>query len=233
MKSIAIGVAALMALVIAAFAVQPQQGIAVGGVVAQPENQPENQAEPEGAEKIEEKFVYIQMKTTEGEIFLELNNEKAPISVENFVAYAQDEFYDGTIFHRVIPNFMIQGGGFDKDMNQKKVRAGIKNEWKNGLSNKRGTIAMARLGGRPDSATAQFFINVAENDFLDQPRDGAGYAVFGRVVKGMETVDKIRQVPTTTKGPYGDVPVEPVIIEKVTVLDAAKAEELGLVEADG
>lgn len=229
MKSIAVGVAALMALVIAAFAVQPQQGVVAGGVEAQPENQPE----PKDAEKIEEKFVYIQMKTSEGEIFLELNNEKAPISVENFVAYTKEGFYDGTIFHRVIPNFMIQGGGFDKDMNQKKVRAGIKNEWKNGLSNTQGTIAMARLGNRPDSATAQFFINVADNDFLDQPRDGAGYAVFGKVVKGMETVDKIRRVATTTKGPYGDVPVEPVVIEKVTVLESAKAEELGLVEADG
>ena len=229
MKWIAIGVAALMALVIAAFAQQPQQESAAGGVQAQPENQPE----PKDAEKIEEKFVYIQMKTSEGEIFLELNNEKAPISVENFVAYTKEGFYDGTIFHRVIPNFMIQGGGFDKDMNQKKVRAGIKNEWKNGLSNTQGTIAMARLGNRPDSATAQFFINVADNDFLDQPRDGAGYAVFGKVVKGMETVDKIRRVPTTTKGPYGDVPVEPVVIEKVTVLESAKAEELGLVEADG
>jgi len=178
MQSIAIGVAALMALVIAAFAVQPQQGV-VSGVAAV---QPENQAEPEGAEKIEEKFVYIQMKTTEGEIFLELNNEKAPISVENFVAYAQDEFYDGTIFHRVIPNFMIQGGGFDKDMNQKKVREGIKNEWKNGLSNTRGSIAMARLGGRPDSATAQFFINLVDNDFLNftsENAQGYGYCVFG------------------------------------------------------
>ena len=230
MKSIAVGVAALMALVIAAFAVQPDQAGAADGAAAQPEKQ----AQPEeNAKKIEEKFVYIEMKTSMGEIYLELNNELAPISTENFVAYAKDGYYDGTIFHRVIENFMIQGGGFDADMVKKKTREEIKNEWKNGLSNKRGTIAMARLGNRPDSATAQFFINVADNDFLDQPRDGAGYAVFGKVVKGMETVDKIRTTPTTTRGPYGDVPVETVVIEKVSVLDEAKAEELGLVEADG
>lgn len=229
MKSIAVGVLALMALVIAAFAVQPEQG----GAAAGGEAQPEKQVQPEENAKNEEKFVYIQMKTSMGDIFIELNNELAPISTANFVQYAKDEYYDGTIFHRVIENFMIQGGGFDKDMKQKPTRDGIENEWKNGLSNMRGTIAMARLGGRANSGTSQFFINVSDNAFLDQPRDGAGYAVFGKVVKGMETVDKIRNTPTTTRGSYGDVPVETVMIEKVTVLDAAKAEELGLVEADG
>lgn len=229
MKSIAVGVLALMALVIAAFAVQPEQG----GAAAGGEAQPEKQSQPAETEKNEEKFVYIQMKTTEGDFFIELNNELAPISTANFVQYAEDEYYDGTIFHRVIENFMIQGGGFTKDMKQKTTREGIENEWKNGLSNTRGTLAMARLGGRANSGTSQFFINVADNAFLDQPRDGAGYAVFGKVVKGMEIVDKIRSVPTTTRGAYGDVPVEPVVIEKVTVLDAAKAEELGLVEAEG
>ncbi len=234
MKSIAVGVLALMALVIAAFAVQPEQG----GAAAGGEAQPEQQAQPAETQKNEEKFVYIQMNTTQGDIFIELNNELAPISTANFVKYAEDEYYNGTIFHRVIENFMIQGGGFTKDMKQKPTREGIENEWKNGLSNTRGTIAMARLGGRPNSATAQFFINVSDNAFLDKPNprtpnDNAGYAVFGKVVKGMEVVDKIRAVPTTTRNAYSDVPVEPVLIEKVTVLDTAKAKELGLVEADG
>ncbi len=230
MKSIAVGVLALMALVIAAFAVQPGQGGAAAGGEAQPEKQAQPAAEEAPSE---EKFVYIQMKTSQGEMFIELNNELAPISTANFVRYTKEGFYDGTIFHRVIENFMIQGGGFDKDMKKKNTHEGIKNEWKNGLSNSRGTIAMARLGGQPDSATGQFFINVADNDFLDQPRDGAGYAVFGKVVKGLETMDKIRSVKTTTRGPYGDVPVEPVVIEEVTILDAAKAEEMGLVESEG
>lgn len=230
MKSIAVGVAALMALVIAAFAVQPDQG----GAAAGGEAQPEKQAQPEAAETIEEKFVYIEMKTSQGDIYLELNNELAPISTKNFVDYANDGFYNGTIFHRVIPGFMIQGGGFDEQMTKKKTNAEIKNEWKNGLKNDRGTIAMARLGGRPDSATSQFFINVVNNAGLDQPqRDGAGYAVFGKVVKGMETVDKIRNTPTTTRAPYENVPIETVVIEKVSVLDASKVEELGLVEVDG
>ncbi|MFG0246443.1 MAG: peptidylprolyl isomerase [Phycisphaerales bacterium JB052] len=230
MKSIAVGVAALMALVIAAFAVQPDQG----GAAAGGEAQPEKQEQPKADENIEEKFVYIEMKTSQGDIYLELNNELAPISTKNFVDYANDGFYNGTIFHRVIPGFMIQGGGFDEQMTKKKTNAEIKNEWKNGLKNDRGTIAMARLGGRPDSATSQFFINVVNNAGLDRPqRDGAGYAVFGKVVKGMETVDKIRNTPTTTRAPYENVPIETVVIEQVSVLDASKVEELGLVEVDG
>lgn len=231
MKTFAVGVVALMVLVFAAFAVKPEQG-----EVAQASTQPETkqvEAEPKAVDSIEERFVYIQMKTTKGDIFIELNNELAPISTANFVRYTKEEYYNGTIFHRVISNFMIQGGGFDSDMKKKETHEGIENEWENGLSNKRGTLAMARLGGQANSGTSQFFINVADNGFLDQPRDGSGYAVFGKVVKGMEVVDAIRTVRTTTKGPYGDVPVEPVMIETVTVLEMAKAEELGLVEADG
>jgi len=231
MKSIIIGALALMALVIAAFATQPQQNSQPNA--QQDAAQPAGQAAQDAGEQQEEQFVYIQMTTSKGDIFLELNNEKAPISTENFVTYAKSDFYDGTIFHRVIENFMIQGGGFTEGMERKKTREPIKNEWKNGLSNERGTIAMARLGNRPDSATSQFFINVTDNPSLDQPRDGAGYAVFGEVVKGMDVVEKIRRVPTTTKGGYADVPAEPVVIEEVKVLDQAKAEELGLTEAEG
>lgn len=227
MKSIVVGALVLMGLVIAAFATQP------GGADAQPDAPAAKAAaEPETAVN-EEKFVYIQMTTSMGDLFIELNNELAPISTKNFIEYTESGHYVGTIFHRVIENFMVQGGSFKPDMSQKPSKAEIKNEWKNGLSNMRGTLAMARLNGRADSATAQFFINVADNAFLDQPRDGAGYAVFGKIVKGMDVVDKIRMVPTGNKGSYGDVPVEPVMIEKVVKLDGAKAKELGLVKADG
>ena len=137
----------------------------------------------------------VKMETTLGDIVLELDAEKAPISTLNFIQYAQDKYYDGTIFHRVMAGFMIQGGGFTVDQKKTEgLREGIKNEWKNELKNRRGTIAMARMGGRPDSATAQFFINVVDNASLNQARDGAAYAVFGKVVEGMETVDKIRDV---------------------------------------
>jgi len=163
-------------------------------------------------------FEYIRMTTSKGDIVLELNREKAPISVANFVQYANDGFYEGTTFHRVIPNFMIQGGGHLPDMSQKKTRDPIKNEWQNGLKNMRGTIAMARLGGQADSATSQFFINVVDNAMLDVARDGAAYAVFGRVIDGMDVVDAIKGVQTTTKGMYQNVPTEPVMIEKVTVI---------------
>ena len=160
------------------------------------------------------------MTTTKGEIVLELDAEKAPISCENFDSYVKSGHYDGTIFHRVIDNFMIQCGGFDSDMNQKPIGKGIKNEWKNGLSNAKHTIAMARLGNQPDSATAQFFINVGNNSFLDEPRDGAGYAVFGKVVEGSEVIDAIRQVATADSHGHGDVPTEPIMIEKVEALEA-------------
>lgn len=162
----------------------------------------------------------IKLTTTKGDITLQLDPEQAPESTKNFVKYVEDGHYDGTIFHRVIGNFMIQGGGFTPDMKQKSTRDGIPNEWKNDLKNTRGTIAMARLGGNPDSATAQFFINVADNHFLDQPQpDGAGYAVFGKVTEGMDVVDKIKGVRTGNKAGHQDVPVDPVVIEKAEKLD--------------
>jgi cyclophilin family peptidyl-prolyl cis-trans isomerase len=161
----------------------------------------------------------VVIQTSKGTIKVELDKQKAPISVDNFVAYANEKFYDGTIFHRVIPTFMIQGGGFDKDMKQKSTKPPIKNEAGNGLQNKRGTIAMARTGV-VDSATAQFFINVKDNDFLnhrDDSQQGYGYAVFGKVIEGMDVVDKIKDVKTGNKGGFQDVPVETVIIESVRV----------------
>ncbi|NNM27755.1 MAG: peptidyl-prolyl cis-trans isomerase [Phycisphaerales bacterium] len=170
-----------------------------------------------------EEAVYVRMRTSEGDIILELDRGRAPKTVKNFVTYAKDGFYDGTIFHRVIPNFMIQGGGFTADLTQKSVRDPIVNEWENGLKNRRGTIAMARLGGRADSATSQFFINVKDNTALDSPRDGAAYAVFGRVIRGMPVVDAVRVKPTQPRGRHGNVPVEPVTIETVEVISKETA----------
>ena len=159
----------------------------------------------------------MEINTSQGKIVLELNADKAPKTVENFLQYAQSGFYDGTIFHRVIPGFMIQGGGFEPAMTQKKTRAPIDNEAKNGLKNARGAISMARTGA-PHSATAQFFINLVENQSLDYPSfDGWGYAVFGKVVEGMDVVDKIAGVATGRSGPHQDVPIEPVIILSVTL----------------
>jgi peptidyl-prolyl cis-trans isomerase A (cyclophilin A) len=168
---------------------------------------------------------FVRMSTSMGDIVLELNAEKAPISVENFLKYVDKGHYNGTIFHRVIGGFMIQGGGFNPDMTEKPVDAPIKNEWRNGLSNKRGTIAMARTA-IADSATSQFFINVADNNFLDQPRDGAAYAVFGQVIDGMDTVDKIKAVKTVTKDGNGDVPEQTVEIKQVARLSAEEAAPL-------
>ena len=165
------------------------------------------------------------IETSMGTIVLELDDAKAPITVKNFADYAKAGHYDGTIFHRVIDGFMVQGGGFTRDMNQKPTNAPIKNEATNGLSNKRGTIAMARTS-IVDSATSQFFINQADNVFLDHrspdPR-GYGYAVFGKVTEGMDVVDKIAKVPTGCVGPYQNVPVEPVVIKKVTVAEQEPA----------
>ena len=155
----------------------------------------------------------VKLTTSMGEIMLELDDEKAPVSVANFLQYVDSGHYDHTIFHRVISSFMIQGGGFTADMKQKSTGKGITNEWGNGLINKRGTIAMARTSD-PNSATAQFFINVKDNDFLSQPNDGAGYAVFGRVSSGMDIVDKIKMVPTGSKMGHQDVPKTPVTIVK-------------------
>lgn len=166
----------------------------------------------------------VRMSTTFGDIVLELDREKAPKSVQNFLNYVQEGFYDGTIFHRVIDGFMVQGGGFTQDFQKKATHSPIENEANNGLKNLNGTIAMARTN-EPHSATAQFFINVADNDFLDHrsptPR-GWGYAVFGKVIEGMDVVNKIRRTPTGSGGPFRkDVPRTPIIIEKVVLEGAA------------
>ena len=165
----------------------------------------------------------VKIATTKGEIVVELDAEKAPISVANFLAYTKDGFYKGTIFHRVIKNFMIQGGGMTVDMKKKKTKPPIKNEAANGLKNKRGTIAMARTQ-IPDSATSQFFINHKDNAFLDyrgpSPQE-IGYAVFGKVIKGMDVVDAIAVTPTRKPG---DVPIEPIVIESVTLVIPEKKE---------
>lgn len=172
------------------------------------------------AARAEGKNPMVLMSTSMGDIKIELYEDKAPVTVKNFLSYVNDKFYDGTIFHRVIPGFMIQGGGFDKGMNQKPTKAPIKNEAGNGLKNDVGTLAMARTGV-VDSATAQFFINVKDNTFLnhrDETPNGFGYAVFGKVVEGMDVARKIENVSTSTKGMNQNVPVEPVIIKSITVV---------------
>lgn len=164
----------------------------------------------------------VKMETTLGDIVLQLDAEKAPVTVLNFIDYANSKYYDGTIFHRVIKDFMIQGGGFTLEGKKTEgLREGIKNEWRNGLPNARGTISMARLGGKPDSGTSQFFINVVNNSRLDQPqRDGAAYCVFGKVVEGIDTVDKIRATAVASRLniPGPNVPVEDVVIKSVRVI---------------
>ncbi len=159
----------------------------------------------------------VLMETSLGNIKIELDQAKAPITVKNFLSYVDEKFYDGTIFHRVIGNFMIQGGGFTADMQQKRAKAPIKNEAGNGLKNMTGTIAMARTN-IVDSATAQFFINVVDNDFLNHQNttpQGFGYAVFGKVIEGMDVVDKIKAVKTGSKMGFSDVPAEAVVIKSV------------------
>ena len=164
----------------------------------------------------------VEMQTSMGKIVIELNAEKAPKTVENFVQYAKNGFYEGTIFHRVIEGFMIQGGGFTKDMDQKSTRDPIPNEANNGLKNERGTISMARRGD-PNSATAQFFINHKDNSSqLDYPLNGGGYAVFGKVTQGMEVVDQIAKVATTNQSMHQNVPQEPVLIQTVRILSDKK-----------
>lgn len=163
----------------------------------------------------------IIMETSFGTIELELDAEKAPNTAKNFESYVKDGFYDGTIFHRVIPGFMIQGGGMLPDMSQKETNDQIKNEADNGLSNVTGSVAMARTGD-PHSATAQFFINLSDNGFLNHTSpdsQGWGYCVFGKVTKGMDVVDKIKQQPTTNKMGHGDVPEDDILITKVTIAD--------------
>ncbi len=196
---------------------------------AEPAKQPDatKPAAPADAAKpvpAESKMVFVKMSTSMGDIIIQLDGEKAPVSTANFLSYVDKNFYNGTIFHRVISNFMIQGGGFTPDMQQKPTDKPIKNEWQNGLKNVRGSIAMARTSN-PDSATSQFFINVQNNSGLDQANGGAAYAVFGKVVAGMDVVDAIRAVKTTTKPPHADVPAEPVTITTVTRLTSQQAEE--------
>ena len=160
----------------------------------------------------------VRIQTSFGAIIVELDPHRAPKTVNNFVAYVRDGYYDGTLFHRVIDGFMIQGGGFDADMKQKSTRPSIPLESRNGLSNMRGTLAMARTSV-PDSATSQFFINVVDNQRLDAANspDGNGYAVFGKVISGMEVVDKIRAVPVGDKAGHQNVPQQPVVIKKATL----------------
>ena len=161
----------------------------------------------------------ITLTTNHGNIVIELDHEKAPKTCENFEQYVRDGHYDGTVFHRVINNFMIQGGGFMPDMAQKPTRDPIENEAKNGLRNVTGSIAMARTSA-PHSASAQFFINVKDNGFLDYPgQDGWGYCVFGKVTDGMDVIDKIKIVETTNRAGHSDVPVDPVVIEKAEITD--------------
>src|SRR4051794_25488583 len=158
----------------------------------------------------------VRFETSLGNISIKLNPARAPISVKNFLTYVKEGHYDGAIFHRVIPGFMIQGGGFTANMKEIPVHAPIKNEHDNGLKNRRGTISMARTPD-PNSATAQFFMNVHDNDMLDQ---GDGYAVFGEITEGMDVVDKIVAVPTTSVGPYQNVPKTPVVIKRATIVEA-------------
>jgi peptidyl-prolyl cis-trans isomerase B (cyclophilin B) len=162
----------------------------------------------------------VLMETSLGTIKIELYADKAPITVANFLGYVTDKFYDNTIFHRVIPGFMIQGGGFESGMKQKKTKATIKNESSNGLSNSRGTLAMARTSA-PDSASAQFFINAKDNTFLDKAKaqDRVGYCVFGKVIEGMDVVDKLERVATGSKAGHDDVPLQDAIIRSVSVVD--------------
>ena len=168
----------------------------------------------------------VELKTNQGDIVVEVFADKAPKSADNFIQYVKDGFYNGTVFHRVIDGFMIQGGGFDADMKQKSTRAPIENEARNGLRNEVGTLAMARTAD-PHSASSQFFINLVANTALDYPsRDGWGYAVFGKVVKGLEVVETIAKQPTANRGFHQNVPVEAVIVNSARVLEAS-AEKRG------
>jgi len=194
-----------------------------------PKEQPKKDEKSTTTPPAEEKkdlapFEYVKMSTSKGDIYIELDHTKAPISTENFIKYVDKKFYDGTIFHRVVPGFVIQGGGLTEDMKEKTTEKPIKNEWQNGLKNKRGTLSMARTNA-PDSATSQFFVNLVDNQALDTPRDGAAYAVFGKVVKGMDVVDKIAQVKTGDKGRFQNVPTEAVLIKSVTRVSKEEAEK--------
>lgn len=167
----------------------------------------------------------VEIRTNMGSIVIELDRDKAPQTVDNFLQYVKDGHYNGTIFHRVIPGFMVQGGGFSPDMREKPTRSSIRNEAGNGLRNATGTVAMARTPD-PHSASAQFFINLSDNAFLDfraPTQEGHGYAVFGKVVKGMDVVGRIAKVQTGVRAPHSDVPLKPVTIERAQVVDTAAA----------
>lgn len=199
----------------------------VASGIAMADHHSDNKATPEKTDMSSTDNPSATIHTSMGDITVELYADKAPISTENFLTYARDGFYAGTIFHRVISNFMIQGGGHDETLVRKETRDSIQNEADNGLKNDRGTIAMARLPGA-HSATSQFFINVTDNPALNHAGKASGrswgYAVFGKVTEGMDVVDEIRQVKTRTVGGFQNVPVEPVIIESVEILEAGKDE---------
>ena len=180
-------------------------------------NNPKSQQKPVEPNKIAQEPKMVKLETTKGDIVIEVNETAAPVTSANFLKYVQEGFFDGTIFHRVIPGFMIQGGGFTPDMMQKSTHAPITNEAKNGLKNDRGTIAMARTND-PNSATAQFFINLINNDFLNYSARSPGYAVFGKVTDGLDVVDAIAKVQTSSKDHFADVPVEPVIIKSAKIV---------------
>jgi cyclophilin family peptidyl-prolyl cis-trans isomerase len=178
-------------------------------------------SEAQSANPFEKEMPTVAIHTSLGRIVVELYEDQAPITAENFLTYAREGYYEGTIFHRIISNFMIQGGGFDADYSRRETRDPIQNEADNGLSNERGTLAMARTTD-PHSASAQFFINVVDNPALDHRGKASGrtwgYAVFGRVIEGMEVVDEIRFVPTGPNGPHQNAPLEPIVIERVEIL---------------
>lgn len=203
---------------LAAFMLTPALAFAQGSAPAAPKAA----AEAKPAAKVEAAPAAspkVLLKTSMGDITIELAADKAPKSTENFLAYVNSGFYDGTVFHRVIDNFMVQGGGFTKELQQKPTRAAIVNESKNGLGNVRGSIAMARTAD-PNSATAQFFVNVVDNPQLDYASDAQpGYCVFGKVIAGLDVIDKIKAVPTGPQNQFrSDVPTTPIVIEKASVL---------------
>ncbi|MEC9158073.1 MAG: peptidylprolyl isomerase [Planctomycetota bacterium] len=207
--------------------VLPVLALAISGAALGQDPAPSTPTPAPGAPKqAEARYEYAMLETSQGNILLQLDRARAPISVRNFMKYVEDGGYDGTIFHRVINGFMIQGGGFTPDMTKKPAMAPIKNEWMNGLKNENGTIAMARTSN-PNSATNQFFINVNNNVNLDRPiSGGAGYAVFGRVVMGMDVVNRIKSVKTGSVQGYQNVPVQPVVIEKAVEVSPEEAARL-------
>lgn len=188
-------------------------------------------ASEDASPSLDSEFRFVRMETSEGEMHLLLDAPGAPLTVANFLQYVDDGFYDGTTFHRVVPDFVIQGGGFTAEGDRKETRPGVRNEWQNGLKNDDYTLSKARIGQQPHSGTSQFFVNVRDNPALDMNRDGAAYAVFGIVVDGRETVDAIESVPTGTGtlagNPAGDVPVEPVVITKASRMEASDLSETG------